>query len=235
MRVGPHLPRYRRVTARGVCPVQPFDPLNEQHWLYGVVKPAAGETRFWEMPALDAVFLSAYLAAPPRRIRARSTWSPSTTSRLSSRGWSGCRRTWRSCRSRRTARSPIRSSGCGSTCAGGSSSSTKPRGRRSGAPRARCRGRPAPRAGGPAVADGVRRRPRRREWTMSLAIWHHEPSPSFRPRRGARRAGARAADPAPNGPVQAAAPAGGACRRALAREDSRRDERLEQFVGGLVD
>jgi hypothetical protein len=44
-RVGLHLPRYRRVTAPGVCPVQPFDPLYEYYWLYGAVEPATGESQ----------------------------------------------------------------------------------------------------------------------------------------------------------------------------------------------
>ena len=61
-RVGLHLPRYRRVTAPGVCPVQPFRPLYEFYWLYGAVEPATGESHFWEMPALDAECVSVYLA-----------------------------------------------------------------------------------------------------------------------------------------------------------------------------
>lgn len=61
-RFGLHLPRYRRVTAQGVCPVQPFDPLYEYYWLYGAVEPATGESHFWEMPALNAECVSVYLA-----------------------------------------------------------------------------------------------------------------------------------------------------------------------------
>ena len=60
-RVGLHLPRYRRVTAPGVCPVQPFDPVYEYYWLYGAVEPATGESHFWEMPALNADCVSVYL------------------------------------------------------------------------------------------------------------------------------------------------------------------------------
>ena len=41
-RVGLHLPKYRRLTARGVCPVQPFDPVYEYYWLYGAFEPATG-------------------------------------------------------------------------------------------------------------------------------------------------------------------------------------------------
>lgn len=61
-RIGLHLPRYRRLTAKGVSPVQPFDPLYEYYWLYGAVEPATGESHFWEMPALDSTCVSVYLA-----------------------------------------------------------------------------------------------------------------------------------------------------------------------------
>lgn len=61
-RVGLHLPRYRRVTARGVCPLVPHQPLYESYWLYGAVEPATGESHFWEMPALDSTCVSVYLA-----------------------------------------------------------------------------------------------------------------------------------------------------------------------------
>lgn len=61
-RVGLHLPKYRRLTARGVGPKQPFEPLYEYYWLYGAVEPATGEAYFWEMPALDATCFSVYLA-----------------------------------------------------------------------------------------------------------------------------------------------------------------------------
>ena len=60
--MGLHLPKYRRLTARGVCPVQPLDPLYEYYWLYGAVEPATGESHFWEMPALNADCFSVYLA-----------------------------------------------------------------------------------------------------------------------------------------------------------------------------
>lgn len=59
--MGLHLPRYRRLTARGVCPVQPFEPLYEYYWLYGAVEPLTGESHFWEMPALDAACFTLYL------------------------------------------------------------------------------------------------------------------------------------------------------------------------------
>ena len=57
-----HLPRYRRLTARGVCPVVPHQPLYEYYWLYGAVEPTTGEAHFWEMPALNAECFSLYLA-----------------------------------------------------------------------------------------------------------------------------------------------------------------------------
>ena len=59
--MGLHLPRYRRLTACGVAPKQPFEPLYEYYWLYGAVEPATGEAHFWEMPALDGVCFSVYL------------------------------------------------------------------------------------------------------------------------------------------------------------------------------
>ena len=61
-RVGLHLPRYRRLTACGVAPKQPFEPLYEYYWLYGAVEPATGEGYFWELPALDARCFGVYLA-----------------------------------------------------------------------------------------------------------------------------------------------------------------------------
>lgn len=60
-RVGLHLPKYRRLTAKGVCPVQPFEPVYEYYWLYGAVEPATGESHFWEMPALNSDCFSVYL------------------------------------------------------------------------------------------------------------------------------------------------------------------------------
>lgn len=61
-RVGLHLPKYRRLTAKGVCPVQPFEPLYEYYWLYGAVEPTTGEAHFWEMPAPGADCFSLYLS-----------------------------------------------------------------------------------------------------------------------------------------------------------------------------
>lgn len=61
-RVGLHLPKYRRLTAKGVSPVQPFDPVYEYYWLYGAFEPATGESHYWEMPALNAECVSVYLA-----------------------------------------------------------------------------------------------------------------------------------------------------------------------------
>ena len=57
-RFGLHLPRYRRLTSRGVRPKQPVAPLYEYYWLYAAVEPKTGEHLFWEMPALDEARLN---------------------------------------------------------------------------------------------------------------------------------------------------------------------------------
>lgn len=59
--MGLKLPRYRRLTARGVAPKQPFEPLYEYYWLYGAVEPGTGEAFFVEMPRLDADCFSSFL------------------------------------------------------------------------------------------------------------------------------------------------------------------------------
>lgn len=59
--MGLHLPRYRRLTACGVQPVQPVASLYEYYWLYGAVEPKTGEGLFWEMPALDADCFTVFL------------------------------------------------------------------------------------------------------------------------------------------------------------------------------
>ena len=68
-RFGLHMPRYRRLTACGVKPRQPFDPLYEYSWLYGAVEPKSGESFFLQMSHLDAecfeVFLAAFSASAP--------------------------------------------------------------------------------------------------------------------------------------------------------------------------
>ncbi|GIV03600.1 MAG: endonuclease [Fimbriimonadales bacterium] len=61
-RLGLHLPRYRRVTARGVRPKQPFQPLYEYYWLYGAVEPKTGESFYLEMPTLDQDCFTVFLA-----------------------------------------------------------------------------------------------------------------------------------------------------------------------------
>lgn len=61
-RIGLHLPRYRRVTSRGVKPIQPVEPLYEYYWLYGAVEPKTGETFYLEMPRLDTVCFTVFLA-----------------------------------------------------------------------------------------------------------------------------------------------------------------------------
>ena len=60
-RFGLHLPRYRRLTLRGVRPTQPFEPLYEYYWLYGAIEPRTGEHLFLEMPALDADCFGVFL------------------------------------------------------------------------------------------------------------------------------------------------------------------------------
>ena len=53
---------YRRVTARGIRPVQPYQVLYEYYWLYGAVEPRTGEAFYFEMPALDVDCFSVFLA-----------------------------------------------------------------------------------------------------------------------------------------------------------------------------
>jgi transposase len=60
-RMGLHLPRYRRLTACGVSPKQPYQPLYEYYWLYGAVEPKTGEAFYLEMPALDPDCFTVFL------------------------------------------------------------------------------------------------------------------------------------------------------------------------------
>jgi transposase len=60
-RFGLHLPRYRRLTARGIEPRQPFEPLYEYSWLYAAVEPSTGESFFLQMPYLDAACFELFL------------------------------------------------------------------------------------------------------------------------------------------------------------------------------
>lgn len=62
-RLGLKLPRYRRVTACGVRPVQPYQMRYQYYWLYGAVEPKTGEAFYLEMPALDVDCFTVYLAA----------------------------------------------------------------------------------------------------------------------------------------------------------------------------
>lgn len=71
-RIGLKLPRYRRVTARGVRPVQLYQPLYEYYWLYGSVEPKTGESFYLEMPALDVDCFGVYLAELARRYSAHT-------------------------------------------------------------------------------------------------------------------------------------------------------------------
>ena len=68
-RIGLHLPRYRRLTARGVQPRQPVAPLYEYYWLYGAVEPTTGESFYLEMPALDSDCFSVFLGELARTYR----------------------------------------------------------------------------------------------------------------------------------------------------------------------
>ncbi len=51
----------RRLSACGTRPHQQVLPRYESFWLYGAVEPATGESLFWEMPALDAQSVQAFL------------------------------------------------------------------------------------------------------------------------------------------------------------------------------
>jgi len=51
----------RRITARGVKPLQPMLPRYEYFWLYGAVDPSTGESLFLELPALDTPCFQAFL------------------------------------------------------------------------------------------------------------------------------------------------------------------------------
>ncbi len=68
--MGLHLPRYRRVTARGVSPKQPVAPLYEYYWLYGAVEPKTGASFYLEMPALDPDCFTVFLRELSRNYRA---------------------------------------------------------------------------------------------------------------------------------------------------------------------
>jgi transposase len=51
----------RRITARGVKPIQLMLPRYEYFWLYGAVDPSTGESLFLELPALDTPCFQAFL------------------------------------------------------------------------------------------------------------------------------------------------------------------------------
>jgi transposase len=51
----------RRITARGVKPIQLMLPRYEYLWFYGAVEPASGESLFLELPALNTVCFQAFL------------------------------------------------------------------------------------------------------------------------------------------------------------------------------
>lgn len=51
----------RRISARGVKPIQLMLPRYEYFWLYGAVDPLTGESFFLEMPVLDTPCFQAFL------------------------------------------------------------------------------------------------------------------------------------------------------------------------------
>jgi transposase len=51
----------RRITARGVKPIQLMLPRYEYLWFYGAVEPASGDSLFLELPALNTVCFQAFL------------------------------------------------------------------------------------------------------------------------------------------------------------------------------
>jgi len=51
----------RRVTARGVRPIQLVLPRARHLWIYGAVDPASGDSLFLELPTLDAPCFQAFL------------------------------------------------------------------------------------------------------------------------------------------------------------------------------
>lgn len=71
-RLGLHETARRRLTARGVKPIQKMLPRYEYFWLYAAVEPATGDAFFLEMPALDAhcfqAFLDEFSAAYPESL-----------------------------------------------------------------------------------------------------------------------------------------------------------------------
>jgi hypothetical protein len=62
MRLGLHESQTRRrITARGVKPIQLMLPRYKYLWFFGAVEPASGESLFLELPALDSVCFQAFL------------------------------------------------------------------------------------------------------------------------------------------------------------------------------
>lgn len=60
-RLGLHEGTRRRLTARGVKPLQGILPRYEYFWLFAAVDPLAGASLEWEMPALDVPCVQAFL------------------------------------------------------------------------------------------------------------------------------------------------------------------------------
>ncbi len=60
-RLGLHESVRRRLTARGVKPLQRLFPRYEYFWLYAAVEPTTGDSLELEMPALDLACVQAFL------------------------------------------------------------------------------------------------------------------------------------------------------------------------------
>jgi transposase len=60
-RLGLHLPKPRRLTSRGVKPLQPVVPGYESYWLYAAVEPATGDAYWLEMPELNSLCFETFL------------------------------------------------------------------------------------------------------------------------------------------------------------------------------
>ena len=60
-RLGLHLPIRRRLTGRGVKPLQGGEPLYEYYWLYTTVEPTTGEAFWGEFPTVDADCFTVFL------------------------------------------------------------------------------------------------------------------------------------------------------------------------------
>lgn len=60
-RIGLHLPSSKRITAKGIKPIQKQAPIYEYYWLYGVVEPYTGESFYLEIEHFDGDCFEVYL------------------------------------------------------------------------------------------------------------------------------------------------------------------------------